>query len=122
MTKEEFVKRLKLIVHDSAINSCILTLEQPPGRRPHKSLVTLSAWYNQLSLEDQERVRETAALAARSAVFGMLAVLDGVRAFSDPEENASLELWYKSPGESVLLNEMAGDFLHDIFVGEVPLK
>jgi hypothetical protein len=82
--------------------------------------VALSEWFTQLPREDEERVRATIQLAAGQAVFGMLAVLDGVRSIAEAGEAGSLELRYTRQAESVLLNDPAAVPLHDLFVEQVP--
>ena len=121
MTAEEFTRRIRQAVYDSSIEGVISLLQRPPGRRPSQTLVALSQWFNQLPVAEQEQIRATIQLAVRQAVFGMLTVLDGVRSISDAGERGTLELRYNSEGQSVLLNDPAGEPLHDYFVKQVPL-
>jgi hypothetical protein len=54
-------------------------------------------------------------------VFEILAILDGVSSIREAgEEPGSFELKYTAGSESVLLNAPVGEFLHDLFAGEVP--
>jgi hypothetical protein len=116
MNKEEFVKRIEKVVHESVVEGTLVLLQKPPGRRPSAALVELSQWFNQLSADDREHVRATIHLAVRDAVFEMLTVLDGVTSIREPgEEVGTLELWYGTKGESTLLNGPTGEFLHDLF-------
>jgi hypothetical protein len=80
MTKEEFVEVVKLQASDSAVSGTIKTLTRPAGRNPAERLVRLSRWYKLLSNCDQEMLGEALREAAETAVFGLLCVLDGVRA------------------------------------------
>jgi hypothetical protein len=121
MTSEEFVRRIRLAVYEPAIEGCLSLLEKPPGRRPAESIVALSQWYNQLPPDDKERVRATIQMGVGKAVFGMLTVLDGVRAIREAgEETGTLELRYITGGRSILINDPTGEFLHDLFNEQVP--
>ena len=120
MTSETFVERIRQAVYESSVKGVIGLLQTPPGRRPSQTLVALSQWFNQLPLDEKQRIQATIRLAVRQAVFGMLAVLDGVRCIDDAEERGTLELRYNAEGQSVLLNDPAGEFLHDLFVDQVP--
>jgi len=121
MTNEEFICRIRKAVYEPAVEGSIAILEQPPGRRPPPALVELSLWYKRLSPEDKQHLRATIQLAARKAVFGMLTVLDGERSICEAEEDrGSLELRFNTKRQSVLLNDPAGEPLHDIFGNLVP--
>jgi hypothetical protein len=116
MTSAEFVRRIRVAVYEASVEDVLSILDRPPGRHPLSSLTELSGWYNWLSIPDKERVRDVVRLAARTAVFEMLTVLDGVTSIRETGEDAgSLELRYRSGGQSVLLNRPAGELLHDLF-------
>jgi hypothetical protein len=60
-------------------------------------------------------------MGAGQAVFGMLTVLDGVKAIREAgEETGTLELRYITQGRSILINDPTGEFLHDLFGEQVP--
>jgi hypothetical protein len=121
MTSEEFTQRIRQAVYESSTEGVIRLLERPPGRRPSQTLVALSQWFNQLPQSEKEQVRATVKLAARAAVFGMLTVLDGVTSIREAgEDTGSLELRYTTEAASVLLNDPAGEYLHDLFAEQVP--
>jgi hypothetical protein len=121
MTSFDFIKRLQMVVYQSAIDGTLSLLEKPPGRRPSPNLVVISQWYNQLPVREKENICATIQLAVRASVFGMLTVLDGVTSIREPgEERGFLELRYKTGAESVLLNNPGGELLHDLFAGEIP--
>ena len=68
----------------------------------------LSAWFNLLTATDKERVANVVRTAAYSAVFNMMAVLDGVKVIDE----AHTELYLRT-GSGELLN---GDHdLHELF-------
>lgn len=89
-------------------------LQRPPGRRPPENLQVNSAWYN--SLDDRQKQILLAVLqdAVDRAVFGVLCVLDGVRAIENDSYKARLELRYVKNG-SVLLNPPEGEMLHELW-------
>ncbi|MEI7728026.1 MAG: hypothetical protein WCO56_00525 [Verrucomicrobiota bacterium] len=115
MNASEFVAALRSEVQDSAAEETIALLQHPPGKKPAPALVALSQWFNTLSETDRQRVRETVSLAAHQAVFGFLAVLDGVRVIEDGSDRGTLELHYVKAEQLVLLNAPSGPLLHDIF-------
>lgn len=121
MTSEQFVERIHRAVYVSSIEGVISLLRNPPGRQPSQSLLALSDWFNQLSSAEKDRIRVTVELAVRAAVFGMFTVLDGVTSIREVgEESGSLELRYIVGSASVLLNDPAREYLHDLFAEIVP--
>jgi hypothetical protein len=51
----------------------------------------------------------------------MLTVLDGVTSIRRAEEeDGAFELRYQREGQSALLNDPNGEFLHDLFAQQVP--
>ena len=115
MNPEEFVAAIKLVVLDAAVRDAQSVLVSPPGRRPAAGLVRASEWFLGLSDEDRSMVMEVARDAAHGAVFGMLAVLDGVRTIDAIGPKGLLRLVYVSAdGEETVLNDEAGEELHDV--------
>lgn len=114
MNAEDFIDVVHSGAQEVATRSVISVLEDPPGRRPDPKLVVLSRWFNTLSEDDKQRVREVAAMASHDAVFGILAMLDGVRAIEDGADRGALELRYVKGKESILLNDPEGPMLHDL--------
>jgi len=115
MNSHEFVNLIRSIVRDGAVEDTLKLLERPPGRRPPEGLVKLSHWYHALPLDQREWVKQAISEAVDAAVFGFLAVLDGVRQIEAPEERGELKLIYERDGNSDLLNDFNKEFLHDIF-------
>jgi hypothetical protein len=120
MTATEFVKKIRQVVYDSTVTICLSLMQKPPGRKPSPQIATLSQWFNQLSESDREKVRGVIELAARQCVFGIFAVLDGVRQLEDSEKKGTLEVWYLKDGQSQLINDPGVESLHDIFNQIVP--
>jgi len=48
-----------------------------------------------------------------SSVFGMLCILDGVRAIEN-EDKGELKLYYERSGKSTLINDNSKVMLHDL--------
>lgn len=119
MTPENFIRALKIAVHDSGIRAVRDTLEHPPGRKPPTSIVELSEWYHSLSDTDKEKLMQVVQHAVHASVFGFLCVLDGVRAIEDTQKKGELELCYVRDGVRTLLNDQGEECLHDIYQGEV---
>lgn len=120
MTAEEFIAAVAADVHEGGVRDVLAQLERPSGRRPPPATVALARWYAALPAEDRQRVEQVVRLGAHAAVFGLLAVLDGVRRI-DPA-GGRLELTYVAPdGARALLNPPDGpeELLHDRFQGHV---
>lgn len=114
MNASEFIEAIRTEVQDSASEETISLLQSPPGRRPVPALVSLSQWFNALSEADRQRVREVAAIASHAAVFGFLAVLDGVRVIEDGPVKGTFELRYVKGDQTIFLNAPGEPPLHDI--------
>ena len=115
MTQEEFIEAVRSEVKGSAVDGLCAQLVKPSGRKPPEKIKALSDWYNSLDSEAQGKVREVVELASHHAVFGFLAVLDGVRPIEDDVEKGDLRLFYEKAGAQVLLNDPSAEMLHDIF-------
>lgn len=113
MTADEFIDAIYLVVYMAAIDDAMQDMERPPGRRPPQDLVELSTWFNGLADADKRRVGDVVRLAVDHAVFGMLAVLDGVRVIDD---GGRTELSLTS-SDGTVLNEYPE--LHDLFRAKV---
>ena len=116
MTPETFISSIKRDVHDSSVRGVIETLKHPTGRKPPQRVVELSQWFQSLSSSDRVRVEQLVQLAIHSGIFGLLAVLDGVRTI---EKDASLELSYHGNGKQHSLTGSSQEFLHDIYQSRV---
>lgn len=114
MNSHEFIKIIKTVVRDGAINDVISVVKNPPGRKVSQQLKTRSEWYQSLSDEQKQIVESIVSDSVDSALFGFLCVIDGVRAIESGPDKGSLELLY-SKGESVQLNPHDGIMLHDLY-------
>jgi len=113
MKREDVVARLRELTADGVAPGMVGLLEAPPGRKPQPALAAASRWYRALPAEAREHVRWIAEEAAQTSLFGVLAVLDGVRKLDD-DPHLKLELRLVDQSESLLLNEERGEYLHDL--------
>jgi hypothetical protein len=114
MNSKEFVEAIKLTVRDAAIAGTIRQVAAPSGRQLPDSERLRANWFSALSEADKDMIESVVQEAVHQAVFGMLAVLDGVRTIEDSEEKGRLELWCIGQEEH-LLNDPNKEFLHDIY-------
>ncbi|SRR5258707_10648327 len=114
MDSRQFIDALRLVVRDGAVSEELSLLKKPPGRRPPENLKENSAWYD--TLDDEQKRILSAVLydVVDRAVFGILCVLDGVRAIENDGDKGRLELRYVKNG-SVLLNPPEGEMLHELW-------
>jgi hypothetical protein len=119
MNTDEFIEALKIVVHDSAIRGIESSLLKPSGRKPSPKVVAAAQWFEGLKEEDRIVVRTIITRSVHAAVFGMLAVLDGVTAIESTEEKGQLILNFEDSSGVVRLNPSSGDMLHDIYQSKV---
>ena len=112
MDRETFVDAVRRVVRDAAVADTLVVLSRPPGRRPEESLVSLSAWFDELAPPDRERLEQVIEMAANFSTFAFLSILDGARAIDD--EGGTLDLPYRNGIENVSLNGEAGSTLHEL--------
>jgi hypothetical protein len=116
MTPKYFVEILKKIVQEQAVNDIIENLEEPPGKKPSAELSELSYFYKSLNEEQKDKIKKILNETAEMTFFGLLCILDGVRAIESGEDKGTLELWYRKGEETILLNDPDDDFLHDLMI------
>lgn len=118
MNNEEFVKAIRAAVEQSTVAGLINEFEE--DKLPAEKVREMSAFYNGLNESGKDMIRQIMLESVQSAIFGLLCVIDGVRAFENGPGKGRLELWYKkdSSGESLLLNSPDAECLHDIYNGE----
>lgn len=112
-----FVRALKSECRDAAVIDCIASFSSPPGRRPRPELVQIAKWFAGLSDADRKMVEAAMAEAADATLFGVLCVIDGVRAIEAQEENAGFVLSAVRAGETTQISPN-DTFLHDIYRSE----
>lgn len=113
VSPDDFVAALKTSVFDAAVDSTAAVLRDgPPGRKPGERSVALHEWFSRLPLHDQQLVLEVARDAAHSVLFGVLCVLDGVRAVADGSDSRLELSAVDGHGTTTVLNPAGGD-LHD---------
>ena len=121
MTPDDFARVVKTEAFDSAVADVLHGLrEAPPGRRPHPKGIALSAWYGTLSVNDQLMLAEVVRDTAHLALFGILCMLDGVRAIDDPPHSELVLTMVDPAGNRTDLSaSVTGIDLHDAFNGWV---
>lgn len=115
ITRDEFVKNIKVQTSDSAVRSVLSALNSPPGRVPNDSDVGLTRWFTSLSDRDRAAVSEVIREAAEHAIFGLFAILDGERVFEYSADKGDLELYYVKGKQRILLNPPNADELHNVY-------
>jgi hypothetical protein len=118
MTQDEFIAAVRRGAFESAVRETAL---QPAGRKPHQVLVVMWEWYTALPDRDKALVGQAMRISAYGALFGILAMIDGVRVIDDPP-HGELRLTYVTPdGIEQPLNGMLPDLdeLHSLWTTEV---
>lgn len=113
MNANEFVDVLSIAVKNSAVEDTISILDSPPGRKPSKELIELSRFYNSQDDKGKECINKIIKLTANDALFGILCVIDGVRAIEDDRNKGELVLIYQKDNKKTVLN--VNRDLHDIY-------
>lgn len=106
MDQKTFVDRLSAVVLDGLSRDLANYWHNPPGRMRSEMRSRRSEWLSEMSVTDREFLEEFGSEAARSALFGLLAVLDGSRTIEEPGEG-HLELRHISSGRSEILASSA---------------
>ena len=117
MTPEGFVKALKETCSDAAVKDCLSNIQSPPGRKPDPSLVKLSNWYRGLEPQDQAHVLDVMRETASATLFGVLCVIDGVRAVEDSASKSEFKLTATRDGKESVISP-SYEHLHEIFKAE----
>jgi hypothetical protein len=108
MDQTTFVDLVRAVVLDGLSSDLARNWKDPPGRLRSEERSRRSLWVSKLSDADREMLEAFGSDAARSALFGVLAVLDGVRKIEEPSEG-HLELRHVHAGETQLLASSAPD-------------
>jgi hypothetical protein len=120
MTPEQFVTAIRQVAFEQAANPTVL---EPHGRAPHRAMLEVWEWYSGLNARDQALVGRTMRLAAWSGIFGVFAVLDGVRAIDDAPHGHLALIYVDASGQSHPLNDSLGSGpgsdLRDLWNAEV---
>src|SRR5437868_13912951 len=114
MTRVDFVKAVKSEALDTAVRDTLMDLQDPPGRNPSASLMAVHDWYRRLDPQSKGFVEQVAGMAAESAAFGVMAILDGVRAIEAGRGKGDLVLEYRKGATRLLLNDPREELLHEI--------
>lgn len=116
MSPKYFIEIIRKIVHEQSVNDTIETLESPIGNETSKESIKHSEFYRSLTDENKEILKNILFNTSEMTIFGLLCVLDGVRAIENGAEKGALELWYRKGDYTELLNDPDNEFLHDLFL------
>ncbi len=114
MDGKQFIDAVKICVRRPAIKGAIKNLADPPGRRITDFDRQHSQWFNGLSIEDKQNVEAAITKAVDDALFGFLAVIDGVRVVEDTVDKGEFTLLYRNDGETII-NDPKAQYLHDLY-------
>ena len=90
MTAQEFTDVIKKVVQQSSVADTISNLNQPPGRHPSEEIIMLSEFYKSLDENQKSFVDKIMDMVAETTLFGLLCVIDGVRAIEGVGEKGEL--------------------------------
>jgi hypothetical protein len=118
MTQEEFIAAVGREAFESATKETML---QPTGRKPHTALVALWDWYAALPDRDKGLVGQAMRISAYGALFGIFAMIDGVRVFDDLPHGELRLTYIASDGTEQRLNGSPPDLdeLHSLWTAEI---
>ena len=114
MDAKEFVRGVRKVVMEGALDDVLEELSQPSVITPASREEDLRAWYASLQAPDREMLAFALEEAVDAAVFGLLAVIDGVRSVEDPEVTGKLELWYEHSSGRRLLSGKLHELLYSM--------
>ena len=116
MDTDDFAFAVRRYVHDGIAESTGEGLINPSGRKPSQNTAELSEWYRNLPESDRAMALKLVARGSHAALFGLLCVLDGVKAIENLPERGTLRLIHESNSGKVVLgdSENCSD-LHDAF-------
>lgn len=112
MDKKCFINIVVDRCRNVAIESMILNLKKPAGRKPNPKLVNMSEWYNKLSEIDKVILEEVIQESVDEALFGLMCVLDGSRS-SGVKGNYLIS--YQEGYQKVTTNN-GDEPLHDLYI------
>lgn len=115
MTADQFVATAREIAERGAVRGVLDVLRRPPGRKPPRTLVELSDWFNGLSDDQGEKVERAIALGAQQALYNLLLVLDGTLPVSSDQRVQRFELYAEDEVGRTLINDNSAIELSAIF-------
>lgn len=86
MSKNEFIELLKKYVVAKATGNVSNYLESLPGRNPDSEILEISGWFSSLTEDEKNNVIKFSDDVAKECLFGICAVLDGVRTIDNETE------------------------------------
>ena len=122
MNAEKLVKALRQYAGEAAVRSVDSQLREPTGRSPHKTLVADSKWYLALNAKDQAHVMRIARRTMDYAIFGVLCILDGVRAIEAGPSKGELHIVYVKGTEQTVISDPNEVLLHELYSALYPFE
>ena len=117
MNSQDFIGALHRAVYQGVGAGILRLAEHPVGRGNRAEKQARAAWMAGLDAESRAMVAKLVDEGVHAGIFGVLCVLDGVRAIEDPEDRGDLSLTYTDADGQTVLNSDDGEMLHDIFNG-----
>jgi hypothetical protein len=114
MDEQKFLNLVEMCVQKQAIDDLIRTFTIPPGRRPREVLTKISEWYGRLNVDEQKLFYETVTESVRTALFGLFAIVDGVRVV-DKNVDKFIIAAQDFQGKRTLINDDTNSDLHSHF-------
>lgn len=115
MKSEEFIESIVKYVRNSAVEDTVSIMQKPQGRKPRQKNVELSEWYNNQSERDKDMIEKALYEAVDASLFGLFAVIDGVRTIEGSTSKGTFKLYFEKEDGKKLLNDEDNEFLHDIY-------
>lgn len=113
MNNIKFIDSVIKVVRNEAISDTLDNLVDSPGRSPSKEELLLTEWYSKLSDMDKNFLKQTIIMAIDNSLFGIFAVIDGVRTVEN-DHNSAFELKYINIETKIQLKANE-EYLHDIY-------
>ncbi|WP_263915068.1 hypothetical protein [Achromobacter sp. 79A6] len=114
MNRQEFIAAIKRHVQQQAVDDLIATYIAPPGRRPSDQLSKIAQWRARLTVNEQSLFDAVISESVRVALFGVFAVVDGVRCVDQGVDRFIISAQDYS-GNRQAINEDEALDLHDEF-------
>lgn len=115
MNQENFVERTKMSLRNCGVQSLLKLFTAPPGRKPRKKTKQISEWYNNLSVQEKEKVQGVVEESIDFTIFSFFCILDHVRFLENEEDKTTFELYAIKNGQKTLLNDPTKEELHNIY-------
>jgi hypothetical protein len=113
MDSQRFIDVVKQVVRDETITGMISLLQNPVGRKTIQETKDIVEWYRSLDEAERRLLLKVITKSVDIALFGILCVIDGVRAIEDGPNKGQIELRYVKDGKVTMLN--LNTSLHELY-------